>query len=76
MYCGELDYMGHDPSRIPIRFVWALRDFETLRKRKPFQNLVRGWAALQTIGDRADSQPRVVSIADWLTTGCRRRWPR
>ena len=42
MYCGELDYMGHDPSRIPIRFVWALRDFETLRKRKPFQNLVRG----------------------------------
>ena len=41
MYCGELDYMGHDPSRIPIRFVWALRDFETLRKRKPFQNLVR-----------------------------------
>ena len=52
--------MGHDPSRIPIRFVWALRDFETLRKRKPFQNLVRRRPALQTIGERADSQPRVV----------------
>ena len=26
MYCGELDYMGHDPSRLPIRFVWAPRD--------------------------------------------------
>ena len=61
MYCGELDYMGHDPSRIPIRFVWALRDFETLRKRKPFQNLVR--RRTNSCGSGADWQPRVLSAA-------------
>ena len=29
--------MGHDPSRIPIRFVWQLLDFETLKDKEPFQ---------------------------------------
>ena len=72
MYCGELDYMGHDPSRIPIRFVWALRDFETLRKRKPFQNLVRRRTRHFWLCGLAS---RVVSGADrWI--GCCRRWPR
>ena len=31
VYCGELAYLGHDPARIPIRFVWQLTDYEQLK---------------------------------------------
>jgi hypothetical protein len=25
VYCGRLGYNGHDPDRIPVRFVWEVR---------------------------------------------------
>ena len=40
VYCGELAYLGHDPTRIPIRFVWQLTDYEQLKDAPPFQSLV------------------------------------
>ena len=40
VYCGELAYLGHDPARIPIRFVWQLTDYEQLKDAPPFQSLV------------------------------------
>ena len=33
-------YEGHDPARIPVRFVWKLLDFATLQRSKPFMQLV------------------------------------
>ena len=38
--------MGHDPSRIPVRFVWQLADFETLKDKEPFQALVEACTAM------------------------------
>jgi hypothetical protein len=40
VYCGRLGYSGHDPDRIPVRFVWELLDHETMVRGEPFQNLV------------------------------------
>jgi hypothetical protein len=40
VYCGQLGYSGHDPDRIPIRFVWELLDFDVLSKGEPFQDLI------------------------------------
>ena len=40
MYCGELAYLGHDPDRIPIRFVWQLADYEAIKDLAPFKSLV------------------------------------
>lgn len=40
VYCGDLAYLGHDPTRIPIRFVWRLVDYEHLKDAPPFQSLV------------------------------------
>ena len=40
VYCGQLAYCGHDPERLPIRFVWQLLDVEVLRGCKPFQQLL------------------------------------
>eukprot|EP01044_Picomonas_judraskeda_P016984 COSAG03_NODE_3112_length_2209_cov_2.446445_1_plen_113_part_00 len=39
VYCGELAYRGHDPARIPIRFVWELRDFESVKSKPAFRQL-------------------------------------
>lgn len=39
-YCGELGYLGHDPTQLPIRFVWELLDFEVLRFAEPFRALL------------------------------------
>jgi hypothetical protein len=44
--CGRLVYLGHDPSRIPIRFVWELEEFEALQKHKPFKSLVKSCNAM------------------------------
>eukprot|EP00040_Diaphanoeca_grandis_P023974 m.131130 g.131130 ORF g.131130 m.131130 type:complete len:303 (-) comp29523_c1_seq1:331-1239(-) len=41
VYCGELGYMGHDPERLPIRFVWKLKQVEQLRKQSDFVDLVK-----------------------------------
>lgn len=41
VYCGRLEYLGHDPDRIPIRFVWRLADFDELEKCDPFIDLVQ-----------------------------------
>jgi hypothetical protein len=40
VYCGELEYQGHEPARIPIRFVWKLKEFSTLKEKEPFRGLV------------------------------------
>jgi hypothetical protein len=40
VYCGKLGYSGHDPDRIPIRFVWELLDFDRISKDEPFQDLI------------------------------------
>jgi hypothetical protein len=32
VYCGELAYQGHEPARIPIRFVWKLLDYASLQE--------------------------------------------
>ena len=41
VYCGELGYEGHDPARIPVRFVWKLLDYDMLRGGStPFKELV------------------------------------
>ena len=46
VYCGRLGYEGHDPNRIPVRFVWKLTDFEHLNTCAPFRALVDGCNAL------------------------------
>ena len=38
--CGRLGYVSHNPGRRPIKFVWALRDFERLRGSEHFQALL------------------------------------
>jgi len=39
--------MAHEPSEIPIRFVWRLDDFEYLQKSsKPFRELVKSCGEL------------------------------
>jgi len=38
--CGRLEYVSHDPSRQPLKFVWSLRDLETLRKSADFRELL------------------------------------
>ena len=40
VYCGRLGYSGHDPDRIPVRFVWELLDHEKLVQTAPFNSLV------------------------------------
>lgn len=40
VYCGQLAYEGHDPERVPIRFVWTLSDFQSLRGQPAFRELV------------------------------------
>ena len=40
VYCGRLGYSGHDPDRIPVRFVWELLDFNSISQDEPFQDLV------------------------------------
>ena len=40
VYCGRLGYGGHDPDRIPIRFIWELTDYEKIAERPDFQSLV------------------------------------
>lgn len=40
VYCGRLGYSGHDPDRIPIRFIWELTDYDSLEECEPFRNLV------------------------------------
>ena len=40
VYCGKLGYGGHDPDRIPIRFIWELSDFDKVVDSPDFQNLV------------------------------------
>ena len=52
VYCGELSYMAHEPSQIPVRFVWCLDDFEYLEKNsKPFRSLVEACHSLVGVGD-------------------------
>lgn len=34
IWCGELDYVAHDPRTTPIRFVWRLRDAAALKARE------------------------------------------
>jgi len=41
VYCGNLTYVAHDPSRIPIRFVWSLVDIEILENSKEFASLIK-----------------------------------
>ena len=41
VYCGQLGYSGHDPDRIPVRFVWELLNYDVLTSSEPFQNLVQ-----------------------------------
>ena len=56
VYCGRLGYRGHDPARIPVRFVWSLDEYETLQSCPPFQDLVRACnAALPNAGASGDS---------------------
>ena len=40
VYCGELSYLGHDPTRIPIRFVWKLDDYDRIKDAAPFKSLI------------------------------------
>ena len=40
VYCGKLGYGGHDPDRIPIRFIWELVDYDQLADSPEFQKLV------------------------------------
>ena len=52
VYCGELSYMAHEPSQLPVRFVWCLDDFEYLEKNsKPFRSLVEACHSLVGVGD-------------------------
>ncbi|KAJ8607607.1 hypothetical protein CTAYLR_005761 [Chrysophaeum taylorii] len=51
VYCGRLTYLGHDPHRIPIRFVWRLDDFDTLQRMPPFSGLLEAAAALLPVTD-------------------------
>eukprot|EP00041_Stephanoeca_diplocostata_P003463 m.34866 g.34866 ORF g.34866 m.34866 type:complete len:308 (+) comp14336_c0_seq2:188-1111(+) len=41
VYCGELQYIAHEPERVPIRFVWQLKQFNTLRMAPDFVDLVK-----------------------------------
>ena len=41
VYCGQLGYSGHDPDRIPVRFVWELLDYDVLTSSEPFQDIVQ-----------------------------------
>ncbi|KAH8056929.1 hypothetical protein JL722_7150 [Aureococcus anophagefferens] len=38
--CGELSYLGHDPDRIPVRFVWKLDDYDLIKGTDEFKSLV------------------------------------
>ena len=40
VYCGELRYHGHEPERLPIRFVWGLADYDDLSGSKDFVDVV------------------------------------
>lgn len=40
VYCGRLRYVAHDPDRLPIRFVWELRDYDALKAHAPFNSLL------------------------------------
>lgn len=40
VYCGQLEYAGHDPDRIPIRFVWELAKYSKLKDAEAFTALV------------------------------------
>ena len=46
VFCGELGYLGHDPTRVPIRFVFSLADFGALRDAPPFASLVANCRSL------------------------------
>lgn len=46
VYCGTLTYLGHDPDRIPIRFVWQLDHFEQLTQSAHFRALIEDCKAL------------------------------
>jgi len=38
--CGRLTYVKHDASKHPLKFVWALADFEQLRQSEAFRGLL------------------------------------
>ena len=40
VFCGRLGYCGHDPERIPIRFVWELKQFQDVSTCVDFQDLI------------------------------------
>jgi len=46
VFCGELAYLGHEPARIPIRFVWKLDDYEAIKDAPAFASLVRNCHSL------------------------------
>ena len=46
VYCGRCLYLGHDPSRSPIRFVWQLQDFDKLKQCEPFNALIDACGSL------------------------------
>jgi len=50
VYCGLLDYVAHDPSRLPIRFIWSLNNYRLLSEREEFSSLIK--AANQLNADR------------------------
>mmetsp|Transcript_11894 Transcript_11894/g.16112 ORF Transcript_11894/g.16112 Transcript_11894/m.16112 type:complete len:315 (+) Transcript_11894:150-1094(+) len=40
VFCGSLSYLGHDPERVPIRFVWRLNEFKALSSKPAFTSLL------------------------------------
>jgi hypothetical protein len=40
IWCGELEYVRHDPRARPIKFWWSLRDADALAAMPQFQNVL------------------------------------
>jgi hypothetical protein len=40
VYCGELQYVAHEPERLPLRFVWALADHAALATEPDFGDVL------------------------------------
>eukprot|EP00038_Savillea_parva_P011481 m.197838 g.197838 ORF g.197838 m.197838 type:complete len:320 (-) comp20244_c0_seq1:87-1046(-) len=46
VFCGELEYVAHEPQRIPIRFVWRLADYDKLKEMPDFQDVIEACKSL------------------------------
>ena len=48
VFCGSLSYLAHDPTRLPVRFLWHLDDFQHLQHKPNFTSLLTACNAILT----------------------------